>query len=76
MARILFDPYVGANLRLGHRRSYAGLTATEISAMVGGEAAGGENTIDPSAALKSIGIGVATGAITFIVTRLLEKWLK
>lgn len=72
MARILFDPYVGANLRLGHR--YAGLTAQEASAIVGGEVAGEIDT--PNAALRAIGIGVATGAITFIVTRLLERWLK
>ena len=51
-----------------------GDVAPEIGAVVGGSTGAVESqTHSP---LYSIGVGVATGALTFLVTRLLEKWLK
>lgn len=61
-----------------HRVSYqaylAGLTDPELGAIVGGDVAAMSDST--SSAWRSIGIGVATGALTFLVTKLLESFFE
>lgn len=44
----------------------------EFASVAGGEVAAFEAG---DGAARAIGIGVATGALTFLVTRMLEQWL-
>lgn len=61
-----FGPYIG-------RRPQLSGPEADLSAVVGSEVGAFEATQD--GAWRAIGIGVATGALTFVVTRLLENLL-
>ena len=52
----------------------SGLAPVEVGAVVSSEVAAMQ--ADTSSAWRAISIGVATGALTFVVTRLLERMFK
>ncbi len=57
------------------RPRYGDITVPEASAILGGEVAAISESSSDSA-LRSIGIGVATGALTFITVEILKRWFK
>lgn len=58
-----------------HLAGYGDATA-DVSSIVAGEVAGEMDSSSGDATLRAIGVGVATGVITFLLNRYLERLFK
>jgi len=60
----------------GYAEFLGGASDAEVGALVGAGTAAMSDSAGPSSAWRSIGIGVATGALTFLLNRYLERLFK